>query len=73
MLEPFLIRQPPCDRRFRIGAEYFFVALSIPDEDGFDILVEYAALVPFAGFDNPAQGLKARPAQLARVRLAWRF
>lgn len=42
-------------------------------KDGFDVLLEYAALIPFAGFDNPAQGLQARPAQMARVRLAWRF
>ena len=55
-----------------LGLE-FHGGLTWAAKDGFDVLVEYAALVPFAGFDNPAQGLKARPAQLARVRLAWRF
>jgi len=55
-----------------LGLE-FHGGLTWAAKDGFDILVEYAALVPFAGFDNPARGLKARPAQLARVRLAWRF
>ncbi|MEW6430437.1 MAG: TIGR04551 family protein [Myxococcota bacterium] len=48
-------------------------ALSWDSKDGFDVLAEYAVLFPFAGFDNPAQGLSAQPAQLARVRLAWRF
>jgi uncharacterized protein (TIGR04551 family) len=48
-------------------------ALSWDSKDGFDVLAEYAVLFPFAGFDNPAQGLSAQPAQLARLRLAWRF
>ncbi len=48
-------------------------ALTWASKDGFDVLAEYAVLFPFAGFDNPAQGLTAQPAQLARVRLAWRF
>ncbi|MFZ5443729.1 MAG: TIGR04551 family protein [Myxococcota bacterium] len=48
-------------------------ALTWASKDGFDVLAEYAVLFPFAGFDNPAQGLTARPAQLGRVRLAWRF
>ena len=48
-------------------------ALTWASKDGFDILAEYAVLFPFAGFDNPAQNLSAQPAQLARVRLAWRF
>ncbi len=42
-------------------------------KDGFDVLAEYAVLFPFAAFDNPGQGLTAQPAQLGRVRLAWRF
>lgn len=48
-------------------------ALTWASKDGFDVLAEYAVLFPFAGFDNPAQNLKAMPAQLARLRLAWRF
>lgn len=48
-------------------------ALTWASKDGFDVLAEYAVLFPFAGFDNPAQNLSAQPAQLARVRLAWRF
>lgn len=42
-------------------------------KDGFDALLEYAVLFPFAGLSNPAQGLEARPAQLLRLRLAWIF
>lgn len=41
--------------------------------DGFDILAEYAVLIPFAGLSNPAQNLSATPGQLARLRLAWSF
>ncbi|MBL8957771.1 MAG: TIGR04551 family protein [Myxococcaceae bacterium] len=41
--------------------------------DGFDALLEYAVLFPFAGLSNPAQGLQAQPAQLLRLRLAWVF
>lgn len=41
--------------------------------DGFDALLEYAVLFPFAGLSNPSQGLEARPAQLLRLRLAWVF
>ena len=48
-------------------------ALTWASKDGFDVLAEYAVLFPFAGFDNPAQSLKAQPAQIGRVRLAWRF
>lgn len=48
-------------------------ALTWASKDGFDVLAEYAVLFPFAGFDNPAQSLSAQPAQLGRVRLAWRF
>ncbi len=55
-----------------LGLE-FHAALTWAAKDGFDVMAEYAALVPFAGFDNPAQGLRAQPAHLARVRLAWRF
>jgi uncharacterized protein (TIGR04551 family) len=48
-------------------------ALTWESKDGFDVLAEYAVLFPFAAFDNPAQGLTAKPAQLGRVRLAWKF
>lgn len=48
-------------------------ALTWSSKDGFDVLAEYAVLFPFAGFNNPAQSLTAQPAQLGRVRLAWRF
>jgi uncharacterized protein (TIGR04551 family) len=48
-------------------------ALSWDSKDGFDVLAEYAVLFPFAGFNNRALGLAAQPAQLARLRLAWRF
>lgn len=42
-------------------------------KDGFNALVEYACLLPFAGLSNPVSGLTAQPAQLARLRLAWIF
>jgi uncharacterized protein (TIGR04551 family) len=48
-------------------------ALTWASKDGFDVLAEYAVLFPFAAFDNPAQNLTAQPAQLGRLRLAWRF
>ena len=41
--------------------------------DGFDVLLEYGALLPFAGLSNPAQNLTATPGQLLRLRLAWNF
>jgi uncharacterized protein (TIGR04551 family) len=41
--------------------------------DGFGAALEYAVLFPLAGLDNPAQHLLAKPAQLARVRLMYRF
>jgi len=41
--------------------------------DGFAAAFEYAVLFPLAGLDNPAQHLLAKPAQLARVRLLYRF
>lgn len=48
-------------------------ALNWVSRDGFDVLLEYAALFPLAGLDNPVQRLSARPAQLLRARLAWSF
>ncbi len=41
--------------------------------DGFGAAFEYAVLFPLAGLDNPTQHLLAKPAQLARVRLMYRF
>ncbi len=55
-----------------LGAE-LHGALTWESKDGFDVLAEYAVLFPFGAFNNPAQNLNARPAQLARVRLAWKF
>jgi uncharacterized protein (TIGR04551 family) len=48
-------------------------ALRWEARDGFDALLEYAVLFPFAGLSNPMQGLIAQPAQLLRLRLAWVF
>lgn len=41
--------------------------------EGLDLALEHAVLVPLAGLDNPDAGLPARPAQLVRLRLGWRF
>jgi hypothetical protein len=41
--------------------------------DGFGAALEYAALFPFAGLDNPVAHLNAKPAQLVRLRLMYRF
>ena len=40
---------------------------------GWSIVLEYAALFPLAGLDNPELGLSAKPAQLLRLRLAYGF
>ncbi len=48
-------------------------ALAWESKDGFDVLAEYAVLFPFGAFNNPSQNLTATPAQLGRVRLAWKF
>jgi uncharacterized protein (TIGR04551 family) len=42
-------------------------------KDGFGAALEYAALLPLAGLDNPTLGLKAKPAQLIRLRLTYAF
>ncbi|MBL8935377.1 MAG: TIGR04551 family protein [Archangium sp.] len=47
-------------------------ALAWESKDGFDVLAEYAVLFPFGAFNNPSQNLTATPAQLGRVRLAWK-
>jgi uncharacterized protein (TIGR04551 family) len=41
--------------------------------DGFGAALEYAVLFPFSAFDNPAAHLGAKPAQLIRLRLMYRF
>jgi uncharacterized protein (TIGR04551 family) len=41
--------------------------------DGFAAALDYAALFPMAGFDNPQMNLTAKPAQLARARVMYRF
>ncbi len=41
--------------------------------DGFSMALEYAALFPFEGLDNPSQNLQAQPAQLMRLRLGYLF
>lgn len=41
--------------------------------DGTSVQVQHALLVPLAGLDNPAAGLKARWAQLWRVQVGWAF
>ena len=41
--------------------------------NGFAASLEYAALFPLAGLDNPVTGQSARPAQLLRLRLAFRY
>ncbi len=41
--------------------------------DAFSVAAEYAVFFPFSGFDNVDSGLSAKPAQLARLRLAMRF
>ncbi|HVY47501.1 MAG TPA: hypothetical protein VHB21_16545, partial [Minicystis sp.] len=40
---------------------------------GFEAALEQATLIPLAGFDNPALGLTAKPAQLWRLRLTYGF
>lgn len=48
-------------------------SVSYRSEGGFRVEIDYAALFPLAGLDNPMDGLSARPAQLARVRLGYFF
>ncbi len=42
-------------------------------KDGFGIALEHAVLFPLAGLDNPTDGLTAKPAQLIRARVMYRF
>jgi uncharacterized protein (TIGR04551 family) len=47
--------------------------LAYQNVDGFGAALEYAALFPFSGLDNPEAHLSAKPAQLIRLRLMYRF
>ncbi|MBM4377554.1 MAG: TIGR04551 family protein [Deltaproteobacteria bacterium] len=47
--------------------------LAYQTRDGFGVALEHAVLFPLAGLDNLALNLKAKPAQLARVRLTYAF
>jgi uncharacterized protein (TIGR04551 family) len=42
-------------------------------KDGLAVALEHAILFPLAGLDNTAANLAAKPAQLVRLRLAYRF
>lgn len=41
--------------------------------EGFFAALDYAVLFPLSGLDNPTLGLRAQPAQLVRLRLAYQF
>lgn len=47
--------------------------LAYRSTDGFECALEHALLLPLAGLDNPALDLPAKPAQLLRLRLGYRF
>jgi uncharacterized protein (TIGR04551 family) len=47
--------------------------LAYASKDGFGVSLEYALFLPGSGFDNPPQGLTAKPAQLGYARLMYRF
>ena len=47
--------------------------LSYASRDGFGAAIDYGALFPLAGLDNPALGLSAKPAQLIRLRMSFVF
>ena len=48
-------------------------SLAYQSREGFAVALDYAVLVPFSGLDNPTAGLRAQPAQLARLRLMYAF
>jgi uncharacterized protein (TIGR04551 family) len=48
-------------------------SLAYQSREGFALVFDYAVLVPFSGLDNPSAGLRAQPAQLARLRLMYGF
>lgn len=41
--------------------------------EGLTAVLEHAVLFPLAGLDNPDADMPAKPAQLVRLRLGWRF
>ena len=47
--------------------------LAFISRNGFVASLEYAALFPLAGLDNPTAGLDAKPAQLLRLRLGFGY
>jgi uncharacterized protein (TIGR04551 family) len=47
--------------------------LSYGSKDGFGAALEHAVLFPLAGLDNVELGMKAKPAQLLRLRLTYAF
>ena len=47
--------------------------LTYLSRDGFRLQLQYAALLPGAGFDNLLTGQTARASQLVRLHLAWLF
>lgn len=47
--------------------------LAYASRDGFGLALEYAVLFPLSAFDNPQAHLSAKPAQLGRVRVMYRF
>jgi len=55
-----------------LGIE-FDPTLTYRHKDGFAAALEHGVFLPGAAFDNPSQGLSARPAQVFRVRLLYAF
>lgn len=48
-------------------------SLVYTSRDGFGMALDYAVLFPLSGLDNQYTGLKAKPAQLMRLRLSYGF
>ena len=48
-------------------------SLRYGSRDGFSVAVDYAVLFPLEGLDNPVLGLRAKSAQLLRLRLGYGF
>ena len=46
-------------------------SVAYENRNGFNLAVEYGVLFPLGGLDNPALGLPAQPAQLARLRIGF--
>jgi uncharacterized protein (TIGR04551 family) len=55
-----------------LGVE-FDPTLMYRHRDGFAAAIDYGLLLPGAGFDNPTLNLKAKPAQVAKLRLLYQF